>query len=63
MDEVPEFELTDEQRRLSPEELAKDTQMRIAERLLQELDPGVTVEWVKADDFKGLTRRVIQMSG
>jgi hypothetical protein len=37
--------------------------MRIAERLLQELDPGVTVEWVKADDFKGLTRRVIQMSG
>jgi hypothetical protein len=60
---VKHAELTSEQRKLSPEELKKDVQARLAEKMLQELDPNVHIEWVKSDGLKVSGRRVIQMEG
>ena len=63
MEELPEVELTADQREMRPDWLKKDTQARIAESLLKALDPNVSIEWVQGDDAKLGGRRVIQMKG
>lgn len=61
--ELPEVELTAEQREMPPDWLKKDTQARIAESLLKAIDPNVEIEWVQEDTGKIGLRRVIQISG
>lgn len=55
--------LTAEQKKLTPEELKKDVQARVAETLLREIDPDVEIKWVKEDKLKAGVRRVIQLRG
>ncbi len=63
MEELPEVELTAEQQDMRPDWIKKDTQARIAEKLLRALDPNVAIEWVQGDEARLGTRRVIQLRG
>ena len=61
---MAKMSLTAEQRKLTPEELKKDVQARVAENLLKAIDPDVEIKWVKDDKkLKAGVRRVIQLRG
>lgn len=69
MVQVPSHEVSPEERQWSPEWLKADTKVKIAESLLQSIDPNISVEWVpEGQQLQGITagvegRRIIQMSG
>lgn len=58
--------LTPDQLKLSPEELAKDVQMKVALAILKQLDPSVDIQWVKKGSKEALlpgNRKIMQPEG
>lgn len=65
MAKTPDSKLSREQAKLTPEELKLDVQARVAESILQGIDPDIQIEWVRESEarFEPGVRRVIQMKG
>jgi hypothetical protein len=65
---VPSHEVSAEERQWSPEWIKADTKVKVAEALLQSIDPNISVKWVPngqvGEGGVGVEgRKIIQLSG
>jgi len=68
MVQIPSHDVSGDERQWSPEWLKSDTKAKMAEALLQSIDPNITVEWAPKGKTAGIVkgpdgRRIVQLDG